>query len=234
MINRFAILIPNAAIADFEALRKKASELAQRCGSMFWWSPRGAEIAFCFEKHGAAGFFQIYCVNEGIQNRPEWPETVEYRVATREDETDILAVLKEAAPEVPFSLDTTKKEDILKIVIRRGCDSGQSWVAVDADTDVVGVVLITPNLAERALERNDAVDIPYVAVAKNRRKRGVFGNLMEKAMAKGDPMNATVLHGNKSGMVDCLEKLGFKKVESESDDEKTKLRWKSAPDRAQF
>ena len=111
MTTRYAILIPNAAIEDFEALRKKASELTQRNGSMFWWSPRGAEMAFCFEKHGAAAIFQIYCVNEDIQNRPEWPETVEYRVATGNDETDILEVLKEVAPEVPFTLDTTEKED---------------------------------------------------------------------------------------------------------------------------
>ena len=90
---------------------------------MFWWSPRGAEIAFCFEKHGAAAVFQIYCVNGGIENRPEWPETIEYRVATGNDETDILEVLKEVAPEVPFSLDTTKKEDMLKIVIGLGCAS---------------------------------------------------------------------------------------------------------------
>ena len=224
MTTRYAILIPNAAIEDFEALRKKASELAQRNGSMFWWSPRGAEMAFCFEKHGAAAIFQIYCVNEDIQNRPEWPETVEYRVATGNDETDILEVLKEVAPEVPFTLDTTEKEDRLKIVIRQGCTSGQSWVAVDADSNVIGVAVITPNLPERALQRNGAVDLAYTGVSKNSRKRGVFGNLMDKAMANGAPMNTTVLRGNTSGMVDRLEKLGFKKVESESDDAKTKLR----------
>ena len=41
-------------------------------------------------------------------------------------------------------------------------------------------------------------------------------------------MNATVLAGNTSGMVDRLKKLGFAVVESESDDDKTKLRWEQS------
>jgi hypothetical protein len=63
---------PKAAITDFEGLWQKASELAQKYSSMFWWASRDKETAFCFQKHGAAFFFQIYCINSHIPNRPEW------------------------------------------------------------------------------------------------------------------------------------------------------------------
>jgi hypothetical protein len=40
--------------------------------------------------------------------------TVNYRLANRDDETDILAVLEEVAPEIPVPLDTPENQDIIK------------------------------------------------------------------------------------------------------------------------
>jgi hypothetical protein len=65
----YRIRILKSAITDFEDLRKKASERAKELHSMFWWALRDAEIAFCFEKHGAAICFEIYCINNGIPSR---------------------------------------------------------------------------------------------------------------------------------------------------------------------
>jgi uncharacterized protein CbrC (UPF0167 family) len=69
---RYAILIPKSALTDFEGLRKQASELAQKSSAFFWWAAKDTEIAFCFERHGAAISFKIHCINYGIPNRSEW------------------------------------------------------------------------------------------------------------------------------------------------------------------
>jgi hypothetical protein len=37
--------------------------------------------------------------------------TVDYRVATGNDETDILVVLEEVAPEIPLSVDASDSQD---------------------------------------------------------------------------------------------------------------------------
>jgi hypothetical protein len=46
---------------------------------------------------------------------------------------------------------------------------------------------------------------------------------MEKLKTNGVLLTASVLHGNQSGMVDRLVKIGF--TEMGSDDKETKLRW---------
>jgi hypothetical protein len=74
MLRYFTILIPKGAIADFAALHKKAHELNEvstRGEFMFWFAPRGAEIAFNFEHHSPAGMFVAHCARKGISHRAE-------------------------------------------------------------------------------------------------------------------------------------------------------------------
>jgi hypothetical protein len=65
---------------------------------------------------------------------------VSYRVATRNDETNILAVLEEVAPEIPLSINASDSQDPIRGIIRECHESGKSWIAVDAGK-VVGFVL---------------------------------------------------------------------------------------------
>jgi hypothetical protein len=61
-------------------------------------------------------------------------EEVDYRRAGHDDETDILAVLKEVAPEIPVKLDTQDKLEKIQTVITECHGSGKSWVAVSASS----------------------------------------------------------------------------------------------------
>jgi hypothetical protein len=144
--------------------------------------------------------------------------TVDYRVAGREDETDILAVLEEVAPEIPVLLDTTDSQDAIRSIIVECRKSGKSWVAVDENSTVVGFVLAREDFHERG-----ALSLRYIGVSADARRRGIFAALMENMKVTGVPLTASVLHDNRSAMADRLVEIGFTKVESGA--KETKLRW---------
>jgi len=68
-------------------------------------------------------------------------DTVDYRVATLDDETDILAVLEEVAPEIPVLLDTQDRKGKICTIIVQCRMSGKSWIAVSDDGKIVGFAL---------------------------------------------------------------------------------------------
>jgi hypothetical protein len=148
---------------------------------------------------------------------------VEYRVANRDDATGILAVLQEVAPEIPVLLDTPERLEIIRSIIAECCDSGESWVAVDAEGTVVGFVLAKPDRFERFQHNNKALSLRYIGVNRISRQRGIFAALIGKLKAKGEPLTASVLHTNQSAMADRLVKIGFTKVGP--DTKETQLRW---------
>jgi hypothetical protein len=147
---------------------------------------------------------------------PTKDEALEYHLASFDDGDGILTVLREVALEIPVSLDAPEHDEIIRIIIAECCQSGQSWVAVDANGTVVGFVLAKPDRLERFLHRNEALSLRYVAVSKARRQEGIFGTLMGKLMAKGVPLTATVLHTNRCNMSDRLLKFGFTKEKSDA------------------
>jgi N-acetylglutamate synthase-like GNAT family acetyltransferase len=144
--------------------------------------------------------------------------TVDYRVASRDDETDILAVLERVAPEIPVLLDTPQRQDAIRGIIVECRKSGKSWVAVNADGRVVGFVLARADFHEK-----QAISLRYIGVSGDSRRQGIFAALMEKLKSNGVPLSASVLHNNRSAMADRLVKIGFTKVET--DTKETKLRW---------
>jgi ribosomal protein S18 acetylase RimI-like enzyme len=144
---------------------------------------------------------------------------VDYRVATHNDETDILAVLEEVALEIPVSLDTPENQEKIKTLIIQWCASGHSWVASKAGGTVVGFVLARPEFDEQR-----TISLLYIGVSTDSRGHGIFKTLMEKLKASGVPLTASVLHTNKSAMADILvKKFGFTKMASDATE--TKLRW---------
>jgi hypothetical protein len=146
---------------------------------------------------------------------------IEYRQMVFDDDSYVYELLKEAALEIPFSLNTKVEQDKLIATIIQGRKSGKSWVATDANGNVVGCVLARPHV----YEAKSAVYIYYIAVLKASRRRGAFFGLMENVKAKGVPLVANVLNGNLSSMVDILVKNGFTKLEAKPDANDTELVW---------
>ena len=95
-------------------------------------------------------------------------------------------------------------------------------VAVAGNGTVVGFVLAKPDRLERFFKKNQALSLRYIGVNKVWRRHGIFSGLMEKSMAKGVPLTASVLHTNQSAMAERLVKVGYEKVESDANE--TRLR----------
>jgi predicted N-acetyltransferase YhbS len=149
--------------------------------------------------------------------------TFEYRTAVGSDAANIFDVLQNVASEVPVSIDDSERQERMKFIVKECCDSGESLVAVDGDGSVVGFVLAKPDRMERFQHDNQALSLRYIGVGKDWRRRGVFAALMARYTAKGVPLTASVLQGNKSAMVDRLAKIGFAKLGVDSHE--TKLKW---------
>jgi ribosomal protein S18 acetylase RimI-like enzyme len=153
----------------------------------------------------------------------EISNTVDYRVAVQNDETDILAVLEEVAPDIPVPLDTPANQDAIKTIIIQCRQSGKSWVAVDQNDKVIGFVLAKRDLHD---DDNRALSMRYIGVSADARRRGIFSTFMERMKANGVPLTASVLHGNKSAMADRLVKVGFTKTGADASEQK--FRWAPA------
>jgi hypothetical protein len=55
---------------------------------------------------------------------------IEYRLASRDDETDILAVLEEVSSEIPVRLDGAERQEKIRTEITQCHETRKSWVAV--------------------------------------------------------------------------------------------------------
>jgi hypothetical protein len=154
-------------------------------------------------------------------------QAFECRAATVNDETDILAVLKEVASEIPVKLESSDAEAIIQSIIAKCCESGESKVAINAADEVVGFALAKPDQLERFLHKNYALTLPYIGVSKTWQGLGILSALMAQFVKKGVPLTASVLNNNQSSMADRLAKIGFKKTETKGNE--TKFRWAPTP-----
>lgn len=101
-------------------------------------------------------------------------------------------------------------------MIQRLVESGQSWVAVDADGNIIGYALAEP------YDRK-TLSLFYLGVSKAARSQRVSSSLISKLQEIGAPIITDVRYNNKSSMVERFERFGF--VKGDIDAGRTKLRW---------
>lgn len=134
-----------------------------------------------------------------------------YRVAASGDEAGILKVFAEVASEVPTAVRPQTSGMIEGLVA-----SGQSWVAVDADDNIVGYAL-----AE--VYDSETLSLAYLGVSKAARNQQVSSFLISKLQEIGASIITDVRSNNKSSMVERFEHFGF--VQGDVNADRTKLRW---------
>ena len=141
-----------------------------------------------------------------------------YRTAVSGDETDILKVFEEVAPEVPTAVRPGTKALIEELVA-----SGQSRVAVNADGVIIGDALAKPQDA-------NTLSLYYLGVSKAARGQRISSSLVSELKEIGAPIVTDVRHDNKSSMVERFERWGFVKgAEGILGQDQTKLRWEKKP-----
>lgn len=148
---------------------------------------------------------------------------ISYRPAALDDAGEIHALLLRLAPEIPLLVDTLEREEALYALVRNCGRSGESWVAVDEHDQIIGFVLVDPDLLERHYAEYEILELRYVGVAPEHRGRGIFTTLIAKVTARLLPVTVIVPPRNRSKMAERLEKLGFRRVGSAGAEQH--LRW---------
>jgi GNAT superfamily N-acetyltransferase len=148
---------------------------------------------------------------------------IAYRQARLEDAADIHAVLLRLAPEIPVLIDTLEREEALYALVRTCARSGESWVALDEASRIVGFVLVEPNQLGRHFAEHEILDLRYAGVAPEHRRRGIFGHLVGKILARMVPVSAKVSAQNQCGAALRLECFGFRQTGSTGGEHR--LRW---------
>jgi hypothetical protein len=136
----------------------------------------------------------------------------QYRLATSDDVSKVFDLLVEVAPEIPLHVHIPENKDAALNCVERCCASGETWIALDRDNQIVGFLLAEPDLLQRFHRENQALELPYGGVREGHRGHHIFPDLVATIMAKRFPLTATVKHANKSDMASRLTKRGFTKV----------------------
>ncbi|MGX1166605.1 ribosomal protein S18 acetylase RimI-like enzyme [Bradyrhizobium sp. USDA 372] len=136
-----------------------------------------------------------------------------YRVAVSGDEVGILLVFAEVAAEVP-----TRVYPETSAMIRGLVETGETWIAVDANDQIVGYALSS--------KHDNTILLTYLGVSKTARGQHISTALVSKLKESGAPILTDVRPDNKSSMVERFARFGF--IEIPTVFESTKLRWEKS------
>ena len=131
------------------------------------------------------------------------------RAASLSDLKEIWGLMRQAAPEIPFDLESETAQESMLTEIMACCTSDFSSVAVGEDKAIVGVVLARRDDFEWGFRNGKALHMSYAAIAPSHRDRGLLPALVAKIQERKVPVFASVREGNKLGLADELQKLGF-------------------------
>ena len=137
---------------------------------------------------------------------------VTIRQAGLDDAAEIHTLLLALAPEIPLRIERLEDEERLYALVRNCARSGESWVALDEAGRIIGFVVVEPAQLRRHYAEGEALELRYVGTAAEHRKQGVFASLMQKVLARMLPVTASINPQNRSGILDRLEKLGFRQT----------------------
>jgi hypothetical protein len=128
------------------------------------------------------------------------------RPAVVGDAADIHAMLLRLAADIPLAVETLEQEEALYAAIRKILAFGQSWVALAGET-TAGVVMVDAAEVGRHWGENELLNLRYAA------GEGLDA-LLAKVLERNVPITAAVRDGNKSGLAERLEKVGFRETET--------------------
>jgi len=131
------------------------------------------------------------------------------RAASLADLKDIWGLMKQAAGDIPFDLESEAAQESLLTEIMSCCTSGLSPVALGDDKSVIGALLVRRDDFEWGFRNSDAIHLSYAAIASSYKDQGVLRTLIAKIQEQKVPTFASVKSGNQFALADELTKLGF-------------------------
>jgi GNAT superfamily N-acetyltransferase len=145
------------------------------------------------------------------------------RGAGLDDAAEIHSLLLALAPEIPLRIERLEDEERLYALVRNCARSGESWVALDDAGRIIGFVLVQPTELRRHYAEGEALELRYAGTAAEYRKQGVFVQLLQKVLDRMLPVTASINPQNRSGILDRLERVGFRHIDAAGGEHR--LRW---------
>lgn len=132
------------------------------------------------------------------------------RPAQLADAADIHAVLLGLAARLPLRVDTLEREEALYALVRNCLRSGESWVACEGHSRVIGVALAERAERGRHYAEHEVLELRHAGVIEAYREAGLLTQLIGKLLDRMVPIVAAVSPHNRSGLGESLEQLGFR------------------------
>ncbi len=136
-----------------------------------------------------------------------------YRPAQVGDAADIHALLLAVAGDIPLAAETLEQEEALYGALRKLLGFGESWVAEEGGR-IVGLVLVENIQTGRHWGENETLDLRYAATDRTHRDATVLETLIARVLDRKAPIAATVKDASRTGLAACLDRLGFRRIES--------------------
>jgi len=150
-----------------------------------------------------------------------------HRQASLGDLKNMWALLRQAASDIPFALDSEAAQESVLSELMACCTSGLSPLAVDADQSIVGALLVRRDDFEWGFRNGTAVHVAYAAVAPSHQDKSVLRALLAQVQSRKAPIFASVKSGDKLGLAAELEALGFSHDRAAASEDLYK--WEPAP-----
>jgi hypothetical protein len=134
---------------------------------------------------------------------------VTQRPASLADMKDVWSLVRQVAGDIPFDAQSEAAQESVLSEVMACCTSGLSPIAVDCDKSVVGALLARRDDFEWGLRNANVIHVSYAAVAPDQREKGLLRSLFAKVQEQKVPVLVSVKNGNRLGLADELESLGF-------------------------
>ena len=131
-------------------------------------------------------------------------------MATLSDFGPIWTLMREVAPQIPFSLESDTDQEAVLTELMACCTDGQSPLILDPATKkVMGALLVRRDPFEWGFRNSPALHVTYVAFAAEAPSGELVSGLMEWLMDRRVPLYFSVKSGNGLELPALLEPLGF-------------------------
>jgi len=131
------------------------------------------------------------------------------RMATLADMRAIWGLVRQVADNIPADLANEAVQENILTEIMACCTSGLTPIAVAKDKSVVGALLARRDTFDWGFLNGNAIHISFAAIAPEQNDQGVFAALISDIKERQATLFASVKNGDRFGIADQLQKLGF-------------------------
>lgn len=131
-----------------------------------------------------------------------------HRNASLSDMKDIWGLMRQAAADIPFPIESESDQERALTEIMECCTAEFSPIVVDGK-QIVGALLAKRDVLDWGLRNAETINVSVAAVSASHRDQGVFKMLFDEITKRNAPVYIGVKAGEGQGLTDQLKICGF-------------------------